>query len=143
MEELAPGYEGRQEFWKYARATSLEICPAEPHDRTCSQCGGDLIVGALFCHLCGAERDLARPFWSRLPSWRSSAAVCKALGQSAASLAALLLGSMFMLAALLTGFFFAAATVLDWQAVQLWRIQWLLAAIASFAAGILLRKARD
>jgi hypothetical protein len=65
------------------------------------------------------------------------------LGQSAASLAALLLGSMFMLAALLTGFFFAAATVLDWQAVQLWRIQWLLAAIASFAAGILLRKARD
>jgi hypothetical protein len=45
-----------------------------------------------------------------------------------------------MVAALLTGFIFSAATVLDWQAVQLWRIEWLLAAIALFVAGILLKK---
>jgi len=36
--------------------------------------------------------------------------------------------------------FFTAATVLDWQAVQLWRIEWLLGAAVAFVAGILLKK---
>ena len=40
-----------------------------------------------------------------------------------------------------TGLVYTAATVLDWQAVQIWRIEWLLAAIAAFLAGILLRAA--
>ena len=44
------------------------------------------------------------------------------------------------LAALLVGFIFSANTVLDWQAVQMWRIEWLLAAVACFVAGILLRQ---
>jgi hypothetical protein len=35
---------------------------------------------------------------------------------------------------------FTARTPLDWQAVQLWRIEWLLAGIAGFAAGLLLKK---
>jgi hypothetical protein len=39
-----------------------------------------------------------------------------------------------------TGFLFSATTLLDWQAVQLWRIEWLLAATAIFAAGFLLKK---
>jgi hypothetical protein len=65
------------------------------------------------------------------------------MGQGTGSFVALILGCIFMVAALLTGFVFAAVTVLDWQAVQLWRIEWLLAAIASFIAGILLRKSRD
>ena len=29
---------------------------------------------------------------------------------------------------------------LDWQAIQLWRIEWLLAAVAAFVAGCLLKK---
>jgi hypothetical protein len=32
---------------------------------------------------------------------------------------------------------------LDWQAVQLWRIEWLLGATASFLAGILLKKSAN
>ena len=39
-------------------------------------------------------------------------------------------------------FVFSARTVLDWQAVQLWRIEWLLGAIAMFAAGVLLKRRR-
>jgi hypothetical protein len=35
---------------------------------------------------------------------------------------------------------YTAATVLDWQAVQIWRIEWLLASAAAFLAGILLKK---
>jgi hypothetical protein len=30
--------------------------------------------------------------------------------------------------------------VLEWQAVQVYRIQWLLAAVAAFVGGLLLRK---
>jgi hypothetical protein len=30
--------------------------------------------------------------------------------------------------------------VLDWQAIQLWRIEWLLGAAAAFVAGCLLKK---
>jgi hypothetical protein len=36
--------------------------------------------------------------------------------------------------------FFSARTLVDWQAIQLWRIEWLLAAIAAFVVGLLLKK---
>ena len=51
-----------------------------------------------------------------------------------------------LLAAVLTGVFYQVQSVLDWQAIQVWRIQWLLAAIAALLAGLLLRRrdsARD
>ncbi len=63
-----------------------------------------------------------------------------ALGQNTASLVALSLGGAFVIAAVATGLFFTANTLLDWQAIQVWRIEWLLAAIAAFVAGILLKK---
>jgi hypothetical protein len=42
--------------------------------------------------------------------------------------------------ALAVGVFFSARTVLDWQAIQIWRIEWLVGAVAAFAAGLLLKK---
>jgi hypothetical protein len=33
-----------------------------------------------------------------------------------------------------------AKNFVDWQAIQLYRVEWLLAATASFVAGILLKK---
>jgi hypothetical protein len=33
-----------------------------------------------------------------------------------------------------------AKTLVDWQAIQMYRIEWLLAATAAFVAGILLKK---
>lgn len=56
------------------------------------------------------------------------------------SLAALVLGCACIVAAVVTGFVFNATTLVDWQAVQLWRIEWLLAAIAILLAGILVKK---
>jgi len=40
----------------------------------------------------------------------------------------------------MTGIIYTAATVLDWQAVQIWRVEWLLAAIGAFLVGILLKR---
>jgi hypothetical protein len=55
-------------------------------------------------------------------------------------LVAFILGCACVIAAVFTGFMFTATTLLDWQAVQIWRIEWLLAALAMFAAGLLLKK---
>jgi hypothetical protein len=36
--------------------------------------------------------------------------------------------------------FYKASNLAEFQAIQMWRIEWLLAATASFVAGILLKK---
>ena len=53
---------------------------------------------------------------------------------------AFLLGVFCVVGALAVSVFFSARTALDWQAIQLWRIEWLLAAVAAFVAGLLLKK---
>jgi hypothetical protein len=55
-------------------------------------------------------------------------------------LVALFLGLACAAAAVLAGIFSNPQTVLDWQVVQSWRMEWLLASLASFAAGILLKR---
>ena len=57
------------------------------------------------------------------------------------SIVALIVGIICTLAAVGTGLVYTATTVLDWQAVQVWRIEWLLAAVVAFLAGILLKAA--
>jgi hypothetical protein len=144
MADVAPNYEERQEFWKPAGFPRPEPAPADTNELSCRQCGGDLIAASRFCHVCGTDREpvLAAFAWRRFPSWQDFVSLRDALGQSTASLVALLLGCVCLSAALLTSFVFTAATLLDWQAVQLWRIEWMLAALALFAAGILLKKTR-
>ena len=53
----------------------------------------------------------------------------------------LIAGVLCVLAAIGTGLIYTASTTLDWQAVQVWRIEWLLAAVVAFLAGILLKTA--
>jgi len=44
------------------------------------------------------------------------------------------------MAGIAVGFIYSVQTFNDFQAVQLYRMQWLLGAIAAFAAGLLLKK---
>ena len=74
---------------------------------------------------------------ARLLDWQ---VIRLGLGLPAASLIAFIAGLMCLAAAIATGLVFTAATVLDWQAVQIWRVQWLLGAAAAFLAGILLKR---
>jgi len=62
------------------------------------------------------------------------------IGLRTSAMVAFLAGLTCALAATLVGFVFSANTVLDWQAVQVWRIEWLLGAAAAFLAGILLKR---
>jgi len=109
---------------------------------SCARCGTEYVAGSRFCHVCGIERApqvAARRFpWAR---FLNILRLQERLGLPLASVIALSVGILCTLAAIGTGLVYTAATVLDWQAVQIWRIEWLLAAIAAFLAGILLRAA--
>lgn len=61
------------------------------------------------------------------------------VGLPTASLIAFILGLGCVAGALLVGLL-TAKTLIDWQAIQYYRAEWLLAATASFVAGILLKK---
>jgi len=61
------------------------------------------------------------------------------IGLPTASLIAFIIGLGCVAGALLAGLF-TVKTLVDWQAIQFYRGEWLLAATASFVAGILLKK---
>ena len=142
MAHMAPNYEERQEFWKPAVAPRQETAAAETTGQVCQECGTDFVLGSRFCYVCGVDRNanLASTSATGLAAWIDFASLREALGQTNASLVALVLGCACVIAAIVTGFVFTATTLLDWQAVQLWRIEWLLGAVAMFAAGFLLKK---
>ena len=56
-----------------------------------------------------------------------------------ASLIAFIVGLACVAGALVVGLL-TARTYVDWQAIQFYRAEWLLAATAAFVAGILLKK---
>ncbi len=140
MAHSVQNYEERQEFWKPAVAQRQEVAASDASEHVCENCGTDFVVGSRFCHICGADRNIALTESRGIRSWVDFAALRDALGQSTASMVMLFLGVGCLIAAAVTGFLFTATTLLDWQAVQMWRIEWLLAAVAIFAAGGLLKR---
>jgi hypothetical protein len=82
--------------------------------------------------------------WSKisLPSWLRYLhfhEIKNRIELSTASLIAFVLGIGCIAGALLVGLL-TAKTYVDWQAIQFYRAEWLLAATACFVAGILLKK---
>jgi hypothetical protein len=142
MAQAAPNYEERQEFWKPVVSTRPDVLEAAAGELTCSQCGTEFIIGSRFCHVCGANRkvNLADSTVTGLRAWFDYASLRDFLGQSTASLVAFIIGCVCVIAAAITGFLFTANTLTDWQAIQIWRIEWLLAGVAAFMAGLLLKK---
>ena len=137
MAELA--HNPQQEFWRPPMAVGELAGPAE----VCEGCGTEFMVGSRYCHSCGAARANTSKHEASSLSFLSALEfhnIKHGLGLSTASLIAFLFGFGFALFALLAGVIYSEKTLLDWQAVQLFRIQWLLASIASFVAGILLKK---
>lgn len=137
-------HDAEREFWRPPIATpSTPDAQAVPGMvEACDRCQTEFMVGARFCHVCGAARStLAPSSLNRNWTWYLEFQNIKSrLGLCTASLIAFILGLGCVLAAVLVGLIFTAQTVLDWQAVQVWRIQWLLASLAAFIAAILLKK---
>jgi hypothetical protein len=132
----------QQEFWRPPLSQlSAETNLAE----ACRRCGTEFMVGAAFCHICGANRH--RLDLIPVGNWAKYLAIFRALefgsvkawfGLPLPTLFAFLIGVAFVIIALSMSFISVHDNA-DFQAVQLWRIQWLMAACAAFLAGILLR----
>jgi len=118
-----------------AAASETDLCP---------RCSTEFIIGSRFCYVCGCDRDLSGKMRGEgmgmsMQRWLDFSRLHQRMGGPAA-LVAFIAGALCLLAAALTGLMFTATTMIDWQAVQLWRIEWLLAAIAAFVAGLLLKR---
>jgi hypothetical protein len=112
---------------------------AERH-ATC-RCGTEFIVSSVYCHSCGARRPGAGAARSLdIHGLAELAGLGERLGLRAPSAIAFLVGLLCVVGALAVSVFFSVRTMLDWQAIQLWRIEWLLASIAAFLVGMLLKK---
>jgi hypothetical protein len=136
MAEVVPNTQ--QEFWRppvvSRDAVTPSLLPA------CEGCGAEFMVGSRYCHICGATRDVipvTDPHWARHLELHN---IKQGLGLPLASLIAFIAGIGCILAALAAGLVYSERNVLEWEAVQAFRIQWLLAAVAAFVAGILLKK---
>lgn len=130
----------QNEFWRPPIVASKVTIGQDPSE-TCDGCGTEFIVGSHFCHSCGAARpELQAKRTVEIPGLMELAALGKRLGLTTPTLAAFLFGIVCMAGAIAVSMIFTARTALDWQAIQLWRIEWLLAAIAAFGAGLVLKK---
>ena len=123
------------EFWRPPLETREQTMAIEAE--SCPRCRNDFVVGSRFCHVCGTQRQDQLAI--RRVQWARFFGIHRLLGLPIASVISLSVGVICALAAIGTGLIYTATTVLDWQAVQVWRIEWLLAAIVSFLAGILLK----
>jgi len=146
MANTASNVHDHGEFWRPPLGTRQETMSGVQTE-SCARCGTEYVAGSRFCHVCGAERApqaaAHRVQWARFLNIQhlNILRLQQRLGLPLASVIALSVGILCTLAAIGTGLVYTAATVLDWQAVQIWRIEWLLAAIAAFLVGILLRAA--
>jgi len=144
--------------------------PTPTMAEACSRCGTEFLLGSRFCHTCGGQRPEALSASARADAlsiarlWAQAvarvAAFLKVLGRvgfpawirqlhfqqirayfglPTAALVSFLIGVGCIVGALVVGFL-NAKTLLDWQAIQFYRAEWLLGATASFVAGILLKK---
>jgi hypothetical protein len=134
-----------QEFWRPPVAAEA---PSQALAGACERCGTEFMIGARFCHVCGASRP-EKVSQSAEHRWAQSLEFLRALefhrvkewvALSTASLIAFLAGIGCLFAAIAVGLIYSVQNLADFEAIQLWRIEWLLAALAAFVAGILLKR---
>ena len=152
MSELVQDAE--REFWRppvVSPPAALEPATKSALVEVCDRCETEFIPGSRFCHVCGATRSQLNAS-RKLQQWvrqalgwfrqldlhradRWAVSIREFLGLRTAALLAFATGVICLLGALGVGLIFSVQTTLDWQAVQVWRIEWLLGATASFLAG--------
>ena len=137
MSDIA--HEAQQEFWRPPAAQPDGSARALVE--VCDTCGTEFMPGSRFCHACGAARESVAAaqtsHWTRHLEFHN---IKQGLGLTTISLIAFLIGIACVLGFIACGVIYSERNVLEWEAVQLYRIQWLLGAAVSFVAGILLKR---
>jgi hypothetical protein len=138
--------DAHQEFWRPPINQPVASDMAE----TCGRCGTEFMVGAAFCHICGSGRHRASAVtagnWIKSLDFVRTIELAKVkawFGLPFPSLFAFLGGIACVIVAVAVGFTDVKDNVSDFEAVQLWRIQWLMAACAAFLVGILFKSSKS
>ena len=133
--------DAQHEFWRPPVVQSEAARPGMVE--VCEGCNGEFMVGSRFCHVCGMSRE-ARTSTAHWTLYLQFHNIKRALGLSTAALIAFVAGmACLVMAAVAVGMIYSVQTFNDFQAVQSYRMQWLLGAIAAFTAGLLLKKRPD
>jgi hypothetical protein len=101
--------------------------------------GSELVEAASRRLLRAADvwHGLSWPVWLKYLHFHE---IKRAVGLPTGALFAFFIGLGCVAGAIGVSFFHKAGNLAEFQAIQMWRMEWLLAATASFVAGILLRK---
>ena len=132
-----------QEYWRPADPKTARIAGPILAEGLCPDCGEEYAAGARFCHICGHGRDRLPVAPSGPMSFADFFDVTmlrKRCGLSAVCMVFFILGILCLVIAASVGIFYKSETLVQWQALQFWRIEWLLGAAAALLAGILLKK---
>jgi hypothetical protein len=136
--------EKSQEYWRPVSASGspLQKLGGPQSAEFCTICGTQFSPGGRFCNQCGLNRyaDLHAKKRSPLLEWIDMDGIHERTGLSTISMVLVILAGFFALATVMTGMVYNTATIAEWQAVQTWRIEWLLAMLASLLAAILFKK---
>jgi hypothetical protein len=134
--------------------------------RFCHTCGTRRLILSAVPTTSGADAAVLARLWTRSVAWLAAAAgsvtaACRKIplpewlhylhfheikrwvGLPTAALISFMVGLGCVAGALGVSVFYKASNLAEFQAIQMWRIEWLLAATASFVAGILLKKPSD
>ena len=150
MSEAVPT--AQHDFWRPPAVVTQPsvVEPISSASEVCTECGSEFMVGAGFCHVCGGARGDGQPSpqsWTTYLEFQSikqgAVILRQAIGLPLPSLISFLIGVACFVAAVVVGFVYAIQNFADFQAVQMWRMEWLLGAVAAFLAGILLKGARS
>ncbi|HEX3353485.1 MAG TPA: hypothetical protein VHS34_11735 [Terriglobales bacterium] len=132
--------DAQHEFWRPPVVQSQAARPGMV--QACDGCGAEFMVGSLFCHACGNSREARASTAARWTLYLEFHNIKHALGLSTAALVFFFAGLVcLVMAGVAVGMIYNVQTFNDFHAVQLYRMQWLLGAIAAFVAGLLLKKA--
>ncbi len=135
------GREPSQEYWRPASSagkTFPSLTQARGNEALC-ECGTPYAIGARFCHFCGQSRAGNQQTRNPLKGWLDLNTIRTQFGLSTASMVLVLAAAIFVLATLMTGLVYNTSTLAEWQAVQTWRIEWLLATLAALVAAALFK----
>jgi len=95
------------------------------------------LFGTMADSLTAAWRKISFPDWLHYLHFHE---IKRWVGLPTAALIAFMIGLGCVAGALGVSFFYKPSNLAEFQAIQMWRIEWLLAATASFVVGILLKK---
>ena len=135
-----------QEYWRPPNPQAARLLDLDLDGAACGHCGTEYLPGARFCHMCGSGREAARRSATLTTEVQRSAGTPETrsggsrLPLRLPSLVCLVLGVGCVIGAALMGVIYKTETLVDWQAVQVWRIEWLLAALVALLAGVLFKK---